>query len=417
MNILYCENLKNGNLGTHASHILGVVSNLRKLGHNVVLINEENHQSDIRLDTGRKSWWGHLRDGFLRSRTLKPVRGGSVILYLLLRDIWNFLQVFVILLKKKRRFDVIYRRSHLFNSEYLLARLFRIPEVKEVNGITGDELAISGLVGRVTLRIVNWIDRFVLPKADEIVVVTSNLKEALQRDYGVPAEKIVVIPNGTNTDLFKPMDTGAAREKLNLSKSGSYICFVGAFQAWAGIENIINSAPVVLRECPDTRFIFVGDGALRQELNNLGGKLGIADKMIFTGMVPYQEVPLYINASDVCVCSGADNSRNRRVGGGSPLKLPEYMACARPVVISSVVELSKDVTDSGSGLAVDMGNPDELAKVFVSLLKDEELRKKMGERGRQIALEKYSWLNVAERIVAICRSLDREESKNRVQSS
>jgi glycosyltransferase involved in cell wall biosynthesis len=416
MNILYSESLKHGNLGTQSTHIFGVVNSLRKLGHNVVLLNEEESGRVTALGNERRSPWGHMRDSMLQSRILKPVRGGGIILYFLLRDIWNFLQVLVILVRKRGRFDVIYRRDHLFNSEYILARLFRIPVVKEVNGITGDDLVISGWVGKVARRIIDRIDRFTLPKADEIIVVTSNLKEVLQKDYGVPAGKIVVVPNGTNTDLFKPMDAGDARKKLNLSQSSSYICFVGAFHVWAGIENIVKSVPYVLKECPDTRFLLVGDGALKQEMVDLGGQLGISDKMIFTGIVPYEDVPLYINASDIGVCPGADNFRNKRVGGGSPLKLPEYMACARPIIVGSVVELSKDVTASGSGLVVDMGNPDELAKAFISLLQDEELRKKMGERGRQAALEKYSWLKVAERIAEICRKLDRDENNNRVQS-
>jgi glycosyltransferase involved in cell wall biosynthesis len=409
MNILYCENLKHGNLGTQSTHIFGVVNNLRKLGHNVVLINEEKQRSDTGLDTGRKSWWGHVRDSMLRSRTLKPARGGGVILYFLLRDIWSFLQVFFILVRKRRRFDVIYRRDHLFNSEYLLARLFRIPIVKEVNGITGDELAIAGWVGPVARRIIDRIDRFILPKADKIVVVTPNIKDVLQKDYGLPAEKIVVIPNGTDTEIFKPMDIREAREKLKLNQNYSYVCFVGAFQAWAGVENIIHSVPLVLRQCPDTRFLLVGDGVMKQKNINLAEQNGVSDNIIFTGMVSHQDVPLYISASDVCISPGAENSRNSRVGGGSPLKLPEYMACARPVVIGSVVELSKDVIETGSGQAVDMRNKDELARILISLLKDGELRKKMGENGRKAALEKYSWRKVAEQIVEVCQSVTKEK--------
>jgi len=415
MNILYCENLKYGNLGTQSTHILGVVNNLRKLGHNVVLINEEKHGSGIKLDTNRKSGWGQVRDSMSRWRILKPVRGGGVILYFLLRDIWSFLQISVILAKKERKFDVIYRRDHLFNSEYFLARIFRIPVVKEVNGITVDELKIAGHVGNVASQIIDKIDHIILPKADKIVVVTSNLKEVLQKDYGIPGDKIVVIPNGTNTEIFHPMDTTIIREKLKLEHSDNYVCYIGAFQAWAGIENLIKCVPLVLKECPDTRFLLVGDGTLRQELNDLGRQLGIADRMIFTGMVPYQDVPLYINASDVCVCPGDDNFRNKRVGGGSPLKLPEYMACARPVVIGSVVELSKDVTETNSGLAVDMRNKDELARGLISLLKDGELRKKMGENGRKAAIEKYSWTRVAEQIIEVCQSVakKKETSQNK----
>jgi glycosyltransferase involved in cell wall biosynthesis len=404
MKILYCEYLRTGNISAHSVHIYQVVKNLADLGHDIVMLQAGLPGNGLAIGAGRRSSAEPAKGRLLMAPALRPFRGALVILWSLMIDIRSLWLGFKAIVKQRKRFDVIYRRSHLFNSDFLLARLFGIPVVKEVNGIGVGDLESNGWAGKFSLRIIDRIDRISKPWADKIVVVTPKLKQVLCQDYGVPGEKIVVIPNGTDTELFKPMDTRTAREKLKLDQSCRYVGFVGSFQAWAGIDNFIRSMPLVLQECPGTRFLLVGDGVMRQSIIDLAKENGVYDRIVFTGIVPHQDVPLYINASDVCVCPGADNSRNSRIGGGSPLKLPEYMACARPVVIGSVVELSQEVTRTGSGLAVDMRNKDELAKTLVTLLKDEDLRIKMGMNGRKAALEKYSWRGVAEQIVAVCQS-------------
>lgn len=412
MNILYCESFKKNDNNARSIHIYQVVKSLAKLGHNVVLLRayRPENETESRIDT--QSFGKQVIVCFLGLRITQPIRGILYILWSLIFEIKSFFLALKAIMKQKERFDVIYRRSRLLNSEYFLAKIFRIPLINEVNGIVVGELESNKWAGKFVLRIIDRVERFSKPRADKLIVVAPKLKALLHQDYGVPDEKIVVILNGTDTEIFKPIDTRAAREKLKLDQNHSYVCFVGAFQAWAGIENIINSAPLVLRECPDTRFLLVGDGVLKRKIISLAKKNGVYGKIIFTGIVPHQDVPLYIGASDVCVCPGAEDSRNSQLGGGSPLKLPEYMACARPVVIGSFVGIGRDLVKSGSGLAVEMRNKDGLANILISLLKNEELRQKMGENGRKLALEKYSWMKVAEQIVEVCQSLTGQRQAN-----
>jgi glycosyltransferase involved in cell wall biosynthesis len=220
----------------------------------------------------------------------------------------------------------------------------------------------------------------------------------------VPGDKIVVIRNGANTDMFQPMDISVARKKLNLNQSGNYICFVGAFSAWHRIDRLVRSVPLVLQDYPNTRFLIIGDGKMKQDLIILAEQIGVHDKIIFTGRVPYQEVPLYINASDVCVFPSTKNFRNNRTGG-SPLKLYEYMACGKPVVVGNVAGVSDDVTDANSGFVVDTANNDEMARAIIKLLSNEQLRKEMGDRGRKAAVEKHSWRKVAEQLAEVFESV------------
>ena len=108
-------------------------------------------------------------------------------------------------------------------------------------------------------RILDRIERFNMPRADRIIADTPTLKRVLHLDYNIPEDKIVVIENGANTDLFRPMDVRKVREELNLKQSDNYICLVaGNFEPYQGVETTIKVAPLVLERFPDTRFLIIG---------------------------------------------------------------------------------------------------------------------------------------------------------------
>ena len=103
------------------------------------------------------------------------------------------------------------------------------------------------------------------------------------------------------------------------------MCFVGHLAAWQGVEFLIYASPLILGKCPEIRFLVVGDGVMRDKLLELVSEFGLADKFVFTGRVPYECVPLYINAADVCVAPFI-RERNSKIGL-SALKTYEYLAC------------------------------------------------------------------------------------------
>jgi len=401
MNILVCKHLKAGSLGTESVHTYEVLSNLAKVGHNLVLLNADYPRSPTEIEANVRSLSAHIRNSLRWARILKPFGYEITILWLFVREIYIFLSAFIIIVRRKKRISIIYRRHNLFNSEYLLAKLFRIPSVKEVNGIMTDETKIAKQGDRISLRIMDRIERFNMPKADKIIVVASRMKEVLQRDYGVAENKMVVITNGANTDLFKPMDVVKAREELGLNRSDNYICFVGNLQRWQGVEYLIKSIPLILKQCPRTKFLIVGDGPMNQELIELAEQIGVSNRVIFVGMVPYQKVPLYMNASDVCVAPFI-RERNERCGV-SPLKLCEYMACGKPVVASRVGGL-EILEENQRGVLVEPEKPSELATAIIKLLQNQELRKQMGANGRKYVVENQSWESVAKRVADVCEA-------------
>jgi len=402
MDILFCDHLRVGSLAGASVHIYEVVSRLSKMGHNVVFLNGGCSQNGVGTKANpRIPLWRRAEIRLLQWPVFQPFRGEITVLWRFLRELYIFLLAFFIIVRRKGRFHVIYRRHGLFNSESLLAKLFKIPSIKEVNGLVADETKITKRGDRISLRIIDRIERFNMPKADKIIVVTPRLKEVLQRDYGVPENKIVVVPNGANTDLFKPMDIMEAREELGLNRSDNYICLVGSLWQAQGVEYLIRAAPLILESYPNTRFLIVGDGPMKQELLELTGQIDVSNRVIFTGMVPYQKVPLYVNASDVCVIGGTRERSER--SGVSPLKLCEYMACEKPVVASRISGLGV-LEESNAGILVEPENPSELATAIIKLLQNQELRKQLGANGRKYVVENRSWESVAKRVADVCEA-------------
>ncbi|AKB18893.1 MULTISPECIES: glycosyltransferase family 4 protein [unclassified Methanosarcina] len=304
--------------------------------------------------------------------------------------------------------EVLYLRQNSFPFfPIALCKFLGISSIVEVNGLVMDELKVSpdskSFAYRVFSSLALRSERFNYRYCDRIVSVTDKLKDELVRLYSVPAEKVLVINNGANTDIFKPLDQKQARAELGLDDSKKYVCFVGHLAAWQGVEFLIHSSPFILEKCPEVRFLVVGDGIMKDKLMEIASKMELSDKFTFTGRIPYENVPVYINAANVCVAPFIEE-RNSKIGL-SALKTYEYLACGKPIVASNIPGV-KDLIDlSGGGISVPPENPGELANAVVKLISDEETSNAMGERGRKYVVENHSWDGVARKILGICNEI------------
>ncbi|HWQ47442.1 MAG TPA: glycosyltransferase family 4 protein [Methanosarcina sp.] len=319
-------------------------------------------------------------------------------------------------------FDVLYTRNPNFG---FLAGLFCKSRCKrivyELNGIPEDEKNLfreksEGNKFSQPRKINNFLNRyfsahsrlklFILKKAlgfsDKIIAVTPGIKANLEKDYNIPEEKIVVVSNGANTFLFRPLEQETCRRELGLDLKIPFVCFVGNLAPWQGVEYLIKASPYILSKSPECYFLIVGDGAMKNDLIKLSRELGVENRFIFTGVIAYDRVPLYINASDTCTAPFIF-ARNAKIGL-SPLKLYEYMACGKPVVASNISGVSDVLEASGGGIPVLPENPDALAEGILKLLENPDLRMKLGSKGLSYVTENYSWYSVAKKVNEVCKS-------------
>lgn len=310
----------------------------------------------------------------------------------------------------KARPDAIYtRQSGVSFSPLIISKLFRIPYFVEVNGLILEEMRIAN-ISKWKVDIAKLSEKLNYKHAKKIVAVTQALKEVIKKIYNIPAEKIVVIENGANTDLFKSINPKNVRNELKLNQNSYYIGFIGGLVQWQGLEYLIQSAPLILKEFQNTKFLIVGDGQMKEELMELVAKTNVSDNFVFTGAVPYEEVPKYINVSDVCVAPFV-RARNEKIGL-SPLKIYEYAACEKTIVASRMPNL-EFIEDQNTGILVEPENPEELAKAIIKLQKNEKLREEMGKNGREYVVKNHSWETVARRVAVVCESAIREHKNKR----
>lgn len=240
----------------------------------------------------------------------------------------------------------------------------------------------------------------ILASAAMIVAVSEAVKSYLV-DWGrIPAERILVIPNGIDPGEFHPGGDGLVQKKaLGFARNSRVVGTVGRLDALKGGEYFLRAARHISDSRPGTSFLIVGDGPERRKLQRKAKQLGLGERVIFTGW--REDIPELLAAMDIFVLP------SRREGLG--LAALEAMGCARPVVASRVDGLRELVTEGENGLLVRPGDVAELTDAILLLLRDKELARKMGARGCERVKERYDLADCARRVGKLYRDLAREK--------
>lgn len=220
---------------------------------------------------------------------------------------------------------------------------------------------------------------------------------------GTDDARVTIVEGGVDLGKFRPNLTlgNRVRSGLGIRDNELVVGYVGTFQPWHGLDSLMSAAGALTSDCPNLRMVFVGpySGTI-QEMSKSMGLEGICR---FTGPIPYDEVPGFVNACDVMVAP-YDPSRSpvrATKGIGSPLKVLEYMACAKPVVTSDLEPTNRIPGISQAAILVPPGDPAALAESLKRLLPDRERARKMGLAGRALVERGYSWSEFASKLHGI----------------
>jgi D-inositol-3-phosphate glycosyltransferase len=237
----------------------------------------------------------------------------------------------------------------------------------------------------------------ILAAADRVLAFTQEEKEEMVRLYGVPADKIEVIPCGVDLELFRPLDKAEARRRLGFPEQHLFL-FVGRIDPLKGLDLLLPALSSLNGE--EWRLLVVGgDGQDREEiarLSSLADRMGIGGKVTFLGTVEQRKLPLFYNAASLCVVPSYYESFG--------LVALEALACGTPVVASQVGGLAVTLRDGENGCLVSHLHPQAFAQRLKLLLHDEPLRRKLGAAGRA-SVEQYKWSTVADQVLKLYRSL------------
>ena len=265
-----------------------------------------------------------------------------------------------------------------------------IPVVYEVRAFWEDAAVDHGTTseGSLRYRLTHWLETRALKRADHVFTICNGLRSDIVA-RGIPADRITVIPNAVDIESFEPGGLPDVVLKARLDLQGaSVIGFIGSFYAYEGLDLLLDALPGILARRPDVRVLLVGGGPQDAALKAQAQRLGVADKIVFTGRVPHAEVQRYYDLVDVLVYPRHSMRLTELV---TPLKPLEAMAQGRLLVASDVGGHKELIRHGDTGMLFKAGSVDALTQTVVDLLASQASWPSMRQAGRRFVEEDRNW--------------------------
>lgn len=268
--------------------------------------------------------------------------------------------------------------------------------------IPGAVYTVHGFWSRPVLSFL--IERLLSPITTRYVAVSRALAAATSGMTGVPAARIRVIHNGVDLNRFTPGGSGyAIRSELGIAPEARVVGAVARLTREKGIDLLLEAAGQLANAIPELHLLIIGDGPDGHSLKNLAARLGLGGRVTFTGY--RADVERLLKAMDLY----AQPSRSEGLG----ISALEAAASGLAVVASRIGGLPEAVLDGQTGLLVDPGNAGALAMAILTLMKDGELRARMGARGRQMVETRFSLEGMIARTASLYVETFRQGRKHR----
>ena len=299
---------------------------------------------------------------------------------------------------RRVRPHILHAHSPALNAAAALraGRRLGIPVVYEVRAFWEDAAVDHGTAreGGVRYRLSRALETNVLRRVDAVTTICEGLKRDIVA-RGIAEDRVTVIPNAVNLAAFSfDLEPDAAlRNTLGLGAK-TVIGFIGSFYAYEGLDLLLAALPQVLEELPQARVLLVGGGPQERSLRELAAALGIADKVIFAGRVPHEEVQRYYSIVDVFAYPRHSMRLTDLV---TPLKPLEAMAQGRLVLASDVGGHRELIRDGENGILFRAGDAASLARSIVKLLAQREAWPQLRERARRYVERERNWPGSVER--------------------
>jgi PEP-CTERM/exosortase A-associated glycosyltransferase len=302
--------------------------------------------------------------------------------------------------------DIIHAHSPVLNAFPALrvGKRLGIPVVYEVRAFWEDAAVDHGTTteGSLRYRLTRALETRALKRANHVFTICEGLRADIVA-RGIAANKVTVIPNAVDIDAF---DTGgqpdaALKAKLGL-QDATVIGFIGSFYAYEGLDLLLRAIPAVLARAPAVRVLLVGGGPQDAALKAQAERLGLTDKVVFTGRVPHAEVQRYYDLVDVLAYPRHSMRLTELV---TPLKPLEAMAQGRLLVASDVGGHKELIRHGETGMLFKAGSATALAEAIVDLLSKSELLAQIRRGGRAFVESERNWKTSVARYQPVYASL------------
>lgn len=280
---------------------------------------------------------------------------------------------------------MIYERHAFFLfSTALVARLRNCPLVIEVNELVGDPRIRAQPLFSWLAR---WTDRIVFRQARLIVTVSPHLKRRVE-EYGIPAERVIVLPNAVSEEeLAEPQEPWPIRDLL--PQPAFLLGFAGWLVEWHRLDFLLEALAVP--EFASVVLVLIGEGPLQSTLEKQARALGV--QLHCAGPLPHARIPAALRAMDACVVPHSNAYR-------SPIKLFEFMAQGRAILAPATEPIESVVTDGKDALLFTPLDIESLRECLSKLLHSRDLRTSLGAAARRLVEGRHTWEQNARKILA-----------------
>jgi len=305
--------------------------------------------------------------------------------------VWNGYKV-CLRICRNNRIDVITTQDPFLPGliGYFLKKRLGVPLVVQLHGDFFDNP--YWLKENIKNLFFHLLGKWLIKRADGIRTVNSGIKQRLV-NYGLSDDRIWIIPPPVFLTKFRqssPQRINNIRQRYSLEK-GKAALFVGYLTKAKNIANLLRAAQVVIQKYAETKFLICGDGGERRDLEHLSRKLGVSDNVIFTGEIPYGDLPDYYHACDMFILP----SNHESFG----LVLIEAGMAKKPVVATDVSGPRDIVLDKITGFLVKPRNHEQLAARIIKLIEEPVMAKELGENARKHILANFDPATGVQRIV------------------
>ena len=259
--------------------------------------------------------------------------------------------------------------------------------------------------------IAKMVESQIARHADRVIVINEELRK-YAINLGAKPERVSVIRAGIDSLRFNPSIDGCrVREKYGISKDDIVLFFMGWLYTFSGLREVAHSLLEAKDKHPNIKLLVVGKGDIYEELEELREKQGL-NQLVLVNWQPYEKIPQYIGASDVCLLPAYNNEVMRNI---VPIKMYEYMACGKPVISTRLPGIMREFGYNNGVLYVDQ--PTEVLEKVTELIDDGSFRD-YGIKAREF-VEKYSWEMITDDFEDILKDMvrsSREKAQNYEQN-
>src|SRR5206468_10414284 len=273
-------------------------------------------------------------------------------------------------------------------SGWWLARRKRVPSVFEVRDLWPESLAAVGIgTGNSLLhRSLARVAGFLYRNSQHVVVVSPSFKDHLISHWNVPPDKISIVENGVEANLFSPQNSDSElRRKLGVADK-FVVCYIGPLGMAHGLETVLEAASRLQHTAPEVVFLLIGEGAEKSRMMSVARERQL-NNVRFIDQQPREQIPAYICASDACLVTLKKNEVFKTV---IPTKMLEFMSCARPVILGVDGQARQIIEEAEAGIVIEPENSGALVAAVNQLSANPALGLTLGQKGREHILRHFS---------------------------